>query len=103
MHAYICFVCTKMARIILIYLGGISVSAIHDLCMAEPWWLSPMPRETTTRFASMCLTLSVSSQLIIPATAGLRYALWLSVSLLSRCLLVSLLRYVGAGCCCTIN
>ena len=45
-----------------IYLGGMSVSVIHeDLGMAEPWCLSPVPRETATRFASMCLTLCLIS------------------------------------------
>ena len=88
-----------------ICLGCMLVSAIHeDLCMAEPWWLSRMPREKATRFASLCLTLSVSSQLSIPAAVGLRYAMLLSVSvLLSRCLFVFRLRYVAAGCGCMTN
>ena len=87
------------------YLGCMLVSAIHeDLCMAEPWWLSPMPKETATRFLRLCLTLSVSSQLIVPAAVGLRYALLPPVSVLfSRCPSLFLLRYVAAGCCCTIN
>ena len=83
------------------YLGCMLVSASDKgLCMVQPWWWSSMPRETETR----CLTHSVSSQLINPAAVGLRYALLLSVSaLLSRCLLLFLLRYVAAGCCCMIN
>ena len=52
----------------------------------------------------LCLTLSVSFQLIIAAAVGLRYALLLSVFVLfSRCLCVFLLRYAAAGCCCRIN
>ena len=63
-----------------------------------------MTRETAIRFLSLCLTLSVSSQLIIPAAVGLLYAMLLSVSvLLSRYLLLFLLRHVATGCCCTTN
>ena len=71
------------------HVGGMPVSEVQDLRMTEPWELSPMPREKLARLLSLCFTLSVSSQLFIPAAVGLCFALSLFVSVLLYCCLYS--------------
>ena len=66
-----------------------SVSAIHDdLCMAEPWWLPPLPRETATRFLSLC-----------PNLLFLSYLSYFFL-LLSVCVMLCCLFLFCSVCCC---